>query len=257
MLYVSVGDGGGGGDPCNTGQNLQTHLGKILRIDVAADGNPDSTTSCGSGSSGCNNCVSLNDFDYTVPADNPFVDDPEVDDAIYAYGMRNPWRFAFDYETERLYAGDVGQGDWEEVDSIIAGGNYGWSTMEGNHCFGGNACDTSAAPGEANSAGMTAPIAEYARSGGRCSVTGLGVYRSCEVPGFAGLYFYADLCTGEVFAVNYDGTTSEVLGPVATIPNNQGAFGGGYNAHGDVFIVSGNYFGGNSPAAVYRITAAK
>lgn len=251
MLYISVGDGGFGDDACNNGQDPTTHHGTIIRIDVTADGNADAATGCGT----CN-CPNVDGFDYTVPADNPFVDNDAVDDAIYAYGLRNPWRFSFDYETGRLYAADAGQGSWEEVDAIEAGGNYGWNTMEGNHCFQGGGCDTSAQPGQPNGDDLIAPIAEYARSNGRCSVTGLGVYRSCEVPGFAGLYFYADLCTGEVFAVNYDGTTSEVVGPVATIPNNQGAFGGGYNAHGDVFIVSGNYFQGG-PGSVYRITASK
>ncbi len=253
MLYASVGDGGPQNDACGNGQNGQTHHGSIIRIDVAGDGNGDSATSCGSGG-GCG-CPGVDGFDYTVPADNPFVDDGAVDDAIYAYGFRNPWRFSFDPEGGRLFAADVGQGDWEEVDSVEAGGNYGWNIMEGNHCFLGSGCDTSAGPGETNADGLVAPIAEYARSGGNCSITGLGVYRSCEVPAFDGLYFYADLCSGRIFAVSAEGAIED-LGQVGQIPDNNGAFGGGYNVHGDVFIASGNYFNGGA-TSVYRITAAK
>jgi len=253
MLYVSVGDGGYSDDLCQNGQDTQTHHGSIVRIDVTADGTGDTSTGCGAG---CLNCPTVSGFDYTVPKDNPFVDDPNVDDAIYAYGLRNPFRFSFDPEDGRLYAADVGQNSWEEVDAIIAGGNYGWNTMEGNHCFQGAPCDTSAAPGEANEDGMIAPITEYARANGNCSITGLGFYRSCEVPAFDGLYFYSDVCSGRVFAVSVDGDVINDLGTVAQIPDNQGAFGGGYNVHGDVFIAAGNYFAGGT-TSVYRITAAQ
>jgi len=250
MLYVSVGDGGPQNDGCGNGQNTNTHHGSILRIDVAADSTPDSSPSCGT----CN-CTTVDGFDYTIPADNPFVDDNNVDDAIYAYGFRNPWRFSFDSEDGTLFVADVGQEQWEEVTVVEAGTNHGWGDMEGNHCFNDGACDESAAPGQTNADGLVAPIAEYNQSNGGCSITGLGVYRSCEVPGFDGLYFYADLCSTAVWAVSYDGTTSEVLGPVGNVPSNMSPYGGGYNAHGDVFIAGVPAAGGSG--SVYRITAAK
>ncbi len=215
MLYVSVGDGGPQNDGCGNGQNGQTHHGSILRIDVEADGNGDASTACGT----CN-CPAVDGFDYTVPEDNPFVGDDAVDDAIYAYGFRNPWRFSFDPEDGKLFVADVGQGGWEEVDLVEAGGNYGWGNMEGAHCNNQSECDETAAPGTVNEDGFHMPIAEYDRSGGECSVTGLGVYRSCEVPAFDGLYFYADLCTGRIFAVSAEGGTIEDLGAIGQIPNN-------------------------------------
>ena len=251
MLYVSVGDGGPQGDACGNGQNGQTHHGSILRIDPSPDGNPDVSTSCGT----CN-CPTVEGFDYTIPADNPFVGNNAVHDAIYAYGFRNPWRFAIDPEDGRMFVGDVGQDGWEEVDSVVAGGNYGWGDMEGNHCFQDSQCDTTAEPGQTNADGLVTPVAEYQRNNGNCSVIGLGFYRSCEVPAFDGLYFYSDVCSGRIFGVTSDGDTVQDLGQVGQIPNNLGAFGGGYNAYGDVYIAAANYFGGG-PGSVFRITAAQ
>ncbi|MBV1860867.1 MAG: PQQ-dependent sugar dehydrogenase [Nannocystaceae bacterium] len=248
MLYVSSGDGGVQNDGCGNGQNTDTHHGSILRIDVASDGSPDTATSCGT----CT-CPGVDGFDYTVPGDNPFVDNDSIDDAIYAYGFRNPWRFSFDPEGGTLFVADVGQEQWEEVTVVEAGTNHGWGDMEGNHCFNAGGCDESAAPGETNNDGLVAPIAEYNHGNGRCSITGLGVYRSCEVPGFDGLYFYSDLCSGEVYAVSYDGATSEVIGPVGNVPSNMSPYGGGYNAYGDVFIAGVPAAGG--AGSIYRITA--
>ncbi|MGH1342745.1 MAG: PQQ-dependent sugar dehydrogenase [Nannocystales bacterium] len=250
MLYVSVGDGGPQNDGCGNGQNTGSHHGSILRIDVASDGSPDTSLSCGT----CG-CTTVSGFDYTVPADNPFVGDGNVDDAIYAYGFRNPWRFSFDPDDGTLFVADVGQEQWEEVTVVEAGTNHGWGDMEGNHCFNAGGCDESAQPGQTNADGLVAPIAEYNHGNGRCSITGLGVYRSCEVPGFDGLYFYADLCSTEVYAVSYDGTTSEVIGPVGNVPSNMSPFGGGYNAHGDVFIAGSPVAGG--AGSIYRISAAQ
>jgi glucose/arabinose dehydrogenase len=146
-LYVGLGDGGSGGDPQRNGQNLAALLGKILRIDVrdlAAAGN------------------------YKIPVDNPFVDTAGAWSEIWAYGLRNPWRFSFDRETGLLWCGDVGQNRWEEIDIITRGANYGWNIMEGFHCYSpATGCDQS---------GLTLPIVEYDRSKG-CSVTGGYVYR--------------------------------------------------------------------------------
>ena len=112
-LYIGLGDGGAGGDPLDSGQDLQTLLGAMLRIDVSQ---------------------ASNDQPYAIPADNPFVHD-DARPEIWAYGLRNPWRFSFDRETGDLWAGDVGQNSWEEVDLLQAGKNYGWNRMEGTHCF--------------------------------------------------------------------------------------------------------------------------
>jgi glucose/arabinose dehydrogenase len=173
FLYIGPGDGGSGGDPQGNGQNLQTLLGKILRIDVD---NP---------SAGRN---------YGIPSDNPFT--PPNKEEIYAYGLRNPWRFSFDPPTGRLWLADVGQDRIEEVNIIEKGKNYGWDIMEGSLCFTPmSGCNTS---------GLTAPIVEYGRSLGR-SVTGGYVYRGANVPSLVGLYIYADFETGRLWSLQYDG----------------------------------------------------
>lgn len=252
MLYASVGDGGPQNDACGNGQNGNTHHGSIVRIDVAADGNADSATSCGNGG-GCG-CPGVDGFDYTIPADNPFVGDDSVRDEIYAYGFRNPWRFSFDPVDGQLFVADVGQGEWEEVTVVEAGTNHGWGDMEGNHCFSDGGCDTSAAPGQTNGDGLVAPVAEYSHAGGACSITGLGNYRSCEMPGYAGMYFYSDLCTGQVWGVTYDGTTAEVTDVLANIPGGNAPYGGGYNVHGDVFIAAASFVDGSG--TIFRIAPA-
>ena len=175
-LYIGTGDGGAGGDPLNSGQRLNSMLGKILRIDVDNQ------------EQGRN---------YAIPVDNPFVDDQESLDEIYAYGLRNPWRFSFDPETGLLWAADVGQDRYEEIDIIEKGKNYGWNTMEGWHCF--------VAPDDCDSTGMTGPIWEYGRSGG-ASITGGYVYRGDDVPELLGKYVYADFVSGKIWALSYDGT---------------------------------------------------
>ncbi|MCC6299963.1 MAG: PQQ-dependent sugar dehydrogenase [Anaerolineales bacterium] len=162
-LYMGLGDGGSGGDPEGNGQSLNTLLGKILRIDVDS-GEP-----------------------YAAPADNPFGDE------IWAYGLRNPWRMSFDSATGDLYIGDVGQGDWEEIDFIPAGSpggeNFGWDYREGAHDFEGG-----------GPAGMIDPIVEYSHNEGGCSVTGGYVYRG-TMPEWSGIYLYGDYCTGQVWGV--------------------------------------------------------
>lgn len=246
FLYIGMGDGGGGGDTFNTGRDNASQHAKFLRIDVEPDGTPDSNKACDA-------CPMVDGFDFTVPADNPFVGDPDYAPEIWATGLRNPWRWSFDRATGQLYAGDVGQGNFEEVSLIEKGRDYGWSVMEGNNCFEGAACDTSAAPNGVNSDGMTAPLAEYDSNQGKCSVTGLGVYRSCEVPGWDGVYFYADYCSTEIRALHWDGTTVLEMDVVQTV--GEAVIGSGSTAHGDVLLttVITNDFNQIVDGKVYRL----
>ena len=174
-LYISFGDGGSAGDPQGNGQNTQTLLGTIIRIDV------DNIS---------------NDLNYSIPSDNPFVEDPSVRDEIYAYGLRNMWRFSWDPVTGLLWGADVGQYNWEEIDIIYPGLNYGWNTMEGNHCYpAGTSC---------SSEGFEPPVFEYALYvDGVCSVTGGYVYRGNEIFSLYGKYIYGDWCTGDIWALTY------------------------------------------------------
>ena len=177
FLYIGFGDGGSGGDPLGNAQNLQTLLGKMLRIDVDSSAAPGKQ--------------------YAIPADNPFVTGGGLPE-IWAYGLRNPWRFSFDRATGRLFAGDVGQGHWEEVDLITKGGNLGWNIMEGNHCYppGTPSC---------NMAGLILPIAEYDHSAaGGAAVIGGFVYRGSVIPGLAGAYVSGDLSSGNVWGLWQD-----------------------------------------------------
>ncbi len=175
-LYITTGDGGSGGDPLNSGQDRESLLGKILRIDV--DNFTDSTN-------------------YSIPADNPYADSTNsFRKEIYAYGLRNPWRMSFDPETGLLWAGDVGQDDYEEIDIIVNGGNYGWKIMEGNHCYSPSS--------NCNMSGLILPIWEYEHpSFGSASVTGGFVYRGSSAPGLTGKYIYADYLSGQIWALNY------------------------------------------------------
>ncbi len=170
-LYIGMGDGGSGGDPQNQGQNPATLLGALLRIDV------NGTES------------------YTVPSDNPFVNDPTQADEIWAYGLRNPWRFSFDHQTGDLYLSDVGQRIWEEINFQPAnsrgGENYGWNILEGNHCYDSETCDPT---------GTVLPVAEYSHDSG-CSITGGYVYRGNQFPALTANYFFADYCTGIVWSL--------------------------------------------------------
>ncbi|MCI3226741.1 sorbosone dehydrogenase family protein [Streptomyces sp. NP-1717] len=179
-LYIAFGDGGAGGDPHGNGQKLDTLLGKILRIDPSG-GEP-----------------------YAVPADNPFVDDPNAKDEIWSYGLRNPWRFSFDSGTGDMLIADVGQSEWEEVDwapaSSAGGENYGWASMEGNHPFRGGTEPANHVP----------PVFEYDRNGLGCSVTGGYVYRGDAIPGLQGQYLYSDYCDGTVRGLTID--NGEVTG---------------------------------------------
>lgn len=164
-LYIGMGDGGSGGDPQGHGQNRSSLLGKLLRIDV--DGTPP----------------------YAVPASNPFVGQSAVRSEIWALGLRNPWRFAFDRQANQLYLTDVGQSAREEINVVgatPAGLNFGWVTMEGTACYAASSC---------NQSGLTLPQVEYTHADG-CSITGGFVYRGSALPEIAGRYFYTDYCGG-------------------------------------------------------------
>ncbi|MFO7567290.1 MAG: PQQ-dependent sugar dehydrogenase [Enhygromyxa sp.] len=233
-LYFSIGDGGEQGDPNGRAQSLDTHYGKIHRVSIEPS----------------------NGEEYSIPADNPFVDTPNALPEIWAYGLRNPWRFSFDSATGTMYIGDVGQNAWEEIDIGTAGGNYGWNPMEGNHCYAQNDCDTSAGPNELNADGYIAPIIDY--GGAQRSVSGGYVYRSCEVPGWHGRYFYADYVLNRLWALTWDGAALEDHGQLAT-PNNISSFG--TNAWGDVYLVETNIgFGGGghpSNSRIFRVAPAR
>lgn len=171
-LYIGMGDGGSGGDPLNNGQNTSVLLGKILRINVDAASNGNN---------------------YAIPPSNPFAGNLSGKrQEIYAYGLRNPWRFSFDPAGGgTLWVGDVGQGTWEEIDTIRNGANLGWNLLEGSHCF--NSCDTT---------GIDLPLFDYEHVSGRCSITGGFLYRGSALPALDGTYIYGDYCTGEIWSFN-------------------------------------------------------
>lgn len=217
-LYIGLGDGGSGGDPQGNGQNLGTLLGKILRIDIDA-GDP-----------------------YAVPPDNPFVGRTGARGEIWAYGLRNPWRFAFDSASGTLLIGDVGQNAWEEVDAApaSAGGlNYGWNRLEATHCYASSTCD---------STGTVRPVLEYGHGEG-CAVTAGFVYRGKAAPALAGQYVYSDYCAGWVRSFELQGGAATNLrtwdvGDVGQVLSY------GVDSGGELYLLSSN---GN----VYRFAAAK
>jgi glucose/arabinose dehydrogenase len=170
MLYIATGDGGGSGDPDGNGQNKETLLGKILRIDISREDGQRA---------------------YAIPADNPFAGGGGAPE-IFAYGLRNPWRFSFDSATGQLWAADVGQNEWEEINLIDKGGNYGWNFREGEACYQ----PAKGCPSD----GLTAPVFVYGHDIG-VSVTGGYVYRGQLVPGLIGWYLYADYATGTVWGL--------------------------------------------------------
>ncbi|MDD1778043.1 MAG: PQQ-dependent sugar dehydrogenase [Candidatus Helarchaeota archaeon] len=172
-LYIAMGDGGSGGDPLGNAQNRSSLLGKILRIDVDAG------------------------LPYAIPIDNPFRNNSlGYREEIWAYGLRNPWRFSFDTETGWLWTGDVGQGSWEEIDIIQGGKNYGWNIMEGFECYNSPSC---------NITGLVLPIFSYGRSSGH-SIIGGFIYRGSELGWLNGRYIYGDFVFGTIWALEYDGS---------------------------------------------------
>ncbi len=218
-LYVGTGDGGSGGDPLGNGQKLSVLLGKMLRIDVDS-GSP-----------------------YAVPSDNPFVGVADVRPEIWAYGLRNPWRYSFDRETGDLYIADVGQNSIEEVSFQPAGSaggeNYGWNITEGSRCFApGEACDKS---------GFVLPIAEYSHQKG-CSITGGYVYRGQSEPALRGHYVFGDYCSGRIWTSvrSADGvwTTTERLTTGLSISSF------GEDENGEIYFLD---YGGGS---IFRLIKA-
>jgi glucose/arabinose dehydrogenase len=199
-LYIGTGDGGGGGDPNGNAQNPASLLGKLLRIDVApqnpAVGAYKAYLPCihQSGSAS----TAAPEMAYRIPPDNPFVNQPGYRPEIWAMGLRNPWRFSFDRQSHNLWIGDVGQGQYEEVDFQLAssagGENYGWNTMEGNHCYNSASCIKT---------DLTLPVTEYNHSLG-CSISGGFVYRGGIAPTLQGIYFYADFCSGRIWGLRDD-----------------------------------------------------
>jgi len=211
-LYIGTGDGGAGGDPFGNGQKRDTLLGKILRIDVRGSGSDP----------------------YRIPASNPFGNE------VWAYGLRNPWRFSFDRASGELYLADVGQNLVEEIDfqpaGAGAGANYGWNLMEGSSCFAKPGCDKR---------GLTLPIAQYRHGKGDCSVTGGYVYRG-GIAALKGIYFYGDFCSGRIWGLRRNGAGWETR----LIKDTGLAISSfGEDESGELYLA--DYAGG----AVYRIGA--
>ena len=221
LLYIGMGDGGSANDPERRALNVSVLLGKILRIDPTPDG----------------------DQPYTIPADNPFVGVDGARPEVWSVGVRNPWRFTFDSATGDLWIGDVGQGEWEEIDlarAVDGGGrglNFGWSAFEGTHRFNSDQAED----------GVTMPIFEYQHGEAGCSVSGGDVYHGGDVPSLVGWYVFSDYCSGIVTALQQtDGalTGRVVLGTVSGVSAIR------TGPDGQLYVLSLN------DNAIYRITAA-
>ena len=221
-LYISSGDGGSGGDPDNYGQNTLSLLGKILRLDI------DSSTST---------------ENYTIPSTNPFVGNTNFRGEIWAYGLRNPWKFSFDRLNGDLWIADVGQNNFEEINRVsaaeaAAGINYGWRCYEANAPYNTNGC------GDVST--YTFPIDGYSHTDDglfKCSITGGYRYRGLEYSGFEGWYFFADYCSQEIGYLVYDDTTDTWTKTLNLFSGNWSAFGEAYN--GELYISdlsSGNIY---------------
>jgi uncharacterized repeat protein (TIGR03806 family) len=217
-LYFGIGDGGSGGDPDDNGQNTRTLLGAMLRIDVNGPA------------------------PYGIPSSNPFAANPRCASGpgtapcpeIFAWGLRNPWRWSFDHATGELWAGDVGQGAWEEIDRIQRGGNYGWNVREGAHCFNGSTCPTVGPGGEP----LIDPVAEYGRTVG-ASVTGGYVYRGSAIPSLVGRYVFGDFVSGRIFAYRPDPVPSNAREELLQSGLSIASFGEGND--GELYVV---HYGG-------------
>lgn len=227
FLYVGFGDGGSGGDPFGTignGQNLQTVLGKLLRIDIAGD---------------------TGAVRYRIPAGNPFAGNPPCSTGsgaqscpeIYAIGLRNPWRWSFDRGSGELWLGDVGQGAWEEINRVVVGGNYGWRCREGAHPFNSN-CGTAQ--------NLIDPVAEYAHTVGQ-SVTGGYVYRGSAIPALGGRYVFGDFVSGRIWHIARDTPPTMVVSSGFDSGLQIASFGQGVD--GEIYIVD---YGGT----LHRLVAA-
>jgi glucose/arabinose dehydrogenase len=219
-LYIALGDGGGGNDKYQNGQNLNSVLAKILRIDV------DSRTG---------------DLQYGIPKDNPFVGKPGAAPETWAWGLRNPWRFSFDRKTGELYCADVGQSKWEEIHLITKGANCGWSYREGFHEFG-----TNTPPSDAK---FSDPILEYPHFAAQTtnhtpglSVTGGYVYRGKKLPSLEGVYLYADFLMGTVWGLRYESGKVLTHGVLVEMPQGinppRQIASFGEDANGEVYILA-------------------
>lgn len=216
-LWFGLGDGGSSGDPMNHAQDTSTLLGSMLRLDV--NGAPP----------------------YEIPADNPFVGVPGAREEIYAYGLRNPWRFSIDRVFGAVWVADVGQGSFEEVDLIRSGDaglNFGWRCMEGNSCTGNPGCSCPMI-------GAVPPVLEYDHSEG-CAIIGGYVYRGTDIPALEGQYFYGDFCTSKVWSVpTMGGTLGTVVDRTTELSPPAGSLGFvssfGEDGRGELLIVG--YFG--------------
>jgi len=220
-LYIGLGDGGGGGDPGNRAQNTTVLFGKILRIDIDNQDPP---------------------LEYAIPADNPFVGVVGAAEEIWAYGLRNPWRFSFDRLTGDLFIGDVGQGLWEEVDfqpaSSTGGENWGWRCYEGNATYNTSGC------GPAGDYDF--PILVYGH-GPSCSINGGYRYRGPNYPNLYGTYIYGDYCSGKIWGATFDGASWSAT-EIADMTSSQSSFG--EDQHGELYVAAYN----SAPnGAVYRI----
>lgn len=222
-LYIGFGDGGDAGDPGNRAQNLNTLLGKLLRIDV----NRRTGT-----------------LQYGIPPGNPFVGKSGLDQ-IWAYGLRNPWRWSFDRVTGDLWIGDVGQNAHEEVDRALAshgrnagrGLNFGWRVMEASHCYSpSSGCSRT---------GKTLPLTEYGHTNGRCSITGGFVYRGSAYPDLVGAYIFADYCSGEIWYV--DRAAARGAAPIRALDTNASITSFGQDQAGELYLTDGN-------GTVFRLT---
>jgi glucose/arabinose dehydrogenase len=244
-LYISLGDGGSNNDPFNNGQNTATLLGKILRIDV----NTRSTTGAGR---------NLKRLEYGIPSDNPFVSEPDtwgglgVRKEIYAWGLRNTWRYSWDRKTGDLWAADVGEKLWEEVDLIVKGGNYGWCVREGAHGF---------KPGPPG-AQYQEPVIEYPHGSNQLSqsqfprhsiglcVIGGYVYRGKKYPGLEGVYVYGDFVLGTIWGFRYAGGKVTDYGTLLQQPKNITSFA--EDADGELYVLS---FSERNDGHIYAIEA--
>jgi glucose/arabinose dehydrogenase len=218
-LYIGMGDGGRAGDPWGNAQNPDVLLGKLLRISVTGTET------------------------YTVPDDNPFLGRPDARPEIWALGVRNPWRFAFDRATGDLYIADVGQNQYEEVDFQSAaspgGENYGWDLMEANHCFEPPVgCDTS---------GLVLPVAEYDHTQG-CSITGGYVYRGTRYPQMAGVYFFSDFCSGNIWGLRRESSGEWKMALLLNTGVGISSFG--EDAAGEIYVV------GYRDGIIYHLVAS-
>jgi glucose/arabinose dehydrogenase len=215
MLYAALGDGGGGGDPLGNGQNFNSLLGGMIRLDVD-HGDP-----------------------YAIPANNPFVGQAGKRAELWAKGLRNPWRYAFDPPTGLLYIADVGQGEREEVDVVNAssgGLNYGWNITEGTTCYNASTC---------NKTGLTDPVLDYTHDAGACSITGGYVYRGSAIEGLQGHYLYSDYCAGFLKSFRYANGVAVDQKDWGITTGNVTSFG--KDIDGELYVLADN--------TIYKITA--